>query len=149
MRNVTFAAAAGMLLLGHYVFSFQRFTLQIARARAVPGVHVGQIQALMTPPLMGGLGWLSTVGHLVVAGLFWHWFTWVWAVLYLFVHFVIFSSVVPLFPLVNHFSRLALSELRGNAAKPDADADMRVYISSLEAEIDGVRTRFYAGSARM
>lgn len=45
-------------VLHHYVFSFQRFTLTIARRHAQSTRDVGELQILMTPTRMGVMGGL-------------------------------------------------------------------------------------------
>ena len=57
MQEVAVLLSVLNTVLTHYVFSFQRFTLGIARRHGFAVSEVAQLQLLMTPTLMGTAGW--------------------------------------------------------------------------------------------
>ena len=107
-------------LLKHYVFSFQRFTLQIARKHAVVPADTTTIQILMSPAILGAAGWLSAlllIGAAILVGFAFVW--WV-GVAYLLVDLVLFGALAPLLPFKSHFAAIAQRELQNHMNGPNA-----------------------------
>jgi hypothetical protein len=120
MASVVIAVAVIAVLLHHYVFSFQRFTLAVARAHAPCGEDVQALQTLMSPAGMGALGWLSTFSILGAAVWIGFTFAWWWGVLFFAAQFIVLGGVAPLIPARRHFASLASRELARHVAGPNA-----------------------------
>ncbi len=134
MKETAIAVAIVATLLTHYVFSFQRFTLGIARRYAVNVTEVAQIQMLMTPILMGAAGWGCHVLLLAAAVLLGVAFAWWVGVAFLLVDVLIFGGFVPLFPLNKQFAGMAQRELRGHLEGPNG-----AFAAKLMADVDRAR----------
>jgi hypothetical protein len=124
--------ALAAVTLMHYVFSFQRFTLGVARRYAEATNEVSRIQLLMTPTFMGVVGWLGTLMLLAGAVLLGIAFAW-WAGVAYFVGWQVLAAVCPLFSLNDHFGRLAESELRRYAEGPHSAVAVRLIADVREA----------------
>lgn len=101
------------LAINHYVFSFQRFTLQIAR-NGSSGIPMTEAQTRLTPAWMGLLGWANYLTLALSIYLLWTNEPWMWVVGYLAFRFL-GSAFLPLLPLGNHFGKLATSARTSNA----------------------------------
>ncbi|MCC7236233.1 MAG: hypothetical protein IT163_13055 [Bryobacterales bacterium] len=132
------------VLLSHYSFSFQRFTLGVARDVAGgtgAGDHsISAIQSMMTPAWMGVLGWLSLVLKILIVYLLWVRYGWMFALGYLAFSFVVMGRVVPLFPFEDYFRRLAdqsnnaqLAELEQGAGPVIAYRQVRLHLQVQDA----------------
>jgi hypothetical protein len=107
------ALCTGVLLLfalHHYLFSFQRFTLLIARKNAGADGSVTDIQAVLSPTLLGAVGWLTTLVSVAMAVVLGWTFRWWLGILYLLLDSVALG-MLPLLPLKSHFAKLARNAL--------------------------------------
>ena len=102
--------------INHYVWSFQRFTLSLARA-GDSGRSTFDTQCLLTPIWMGALGWLKYATLASVIYLLWGRKAWVWMAGYLFSHLVGYAFL-PLLPLTSHFSGIVRSQQLRNLLRP-------------------------------
>lgn len=102
--------------LNHYVWSFQRFTLGMARSIG-NGVRTHVTQASMTPVWMGTIGWLNYVTLAIATYLLWVEKSWIWSIGYLFFRFVI-ATFLPLLPLNKHYYRIVRAEQLANLLRP-------------------------------
>lgn len=118
MEVASLVLAAAIWPLSHYVFSFQRLTLSMARLNNYP---IQEFQLLVSPTWMGALAWFCHLGILGAAGLIVYVHGWILAVIYLVFTFT-FSGVLPLFHF-NHFYGMILSELHKALTKCDTDAE--------------------------
>lgn len=109
-HSIVIVLAVAILVVNHYVFSFQRFTLNATRMAEVPITNTAEIQTLMTPGFMGALGWATTIGLFLCAGLLWLFLNWMPAVIYGFIHLAV-GGFAPLISLKWHYRRLASGEL--------------------------------------
>jgi hypothetical protein len=117
-----FVFGAAALVLEHYVFSFQRFTLHAAKQCGANGhLEEGRLQTLMSPAWMGFLAYLGTACQLVAVGLFWHFQGWLVAVGYAAVAFLLFGAFSPLFPFLGHYRRIAKNVLSNRFGEHQAD----------------------------
>ena len=134
MTLIVIALAAAVSVFHHYVFSFQRFTLVVARHNAPSAQAVPELQALMTPASIGALGWLSTAAVLATAVWIGFVFAWWWGILYFLADAFVFGAILPLFPTRHHFASLATSELsRHQSRLPPSLAE------ALHTDIQSVR----------
>ena len=134
MTLIVIALAALASVLHHYVFSFQRFTLVVARHNASSAQAVPELQTLMTPAFMGALGWLSTLAVLAAAVWIGFVFAWWWGIVFFFADAFVFGGILPLFPARHHFASLATGELsRHQSRLPSSLTD------ALQADIHSVR----------
>lgn len=120
--------------LHHYVFSFQRFTLAIARRHAQTTRDVGALQILMTPTKMGALGWLSTLSLVASAVALGFTFAWWWGILYVAFDQLVVGGIIPLFRFNMHFGGLARRELSRSMLGPNAPLASRLMIDVVRAE---------------
>src|SRR5262245_44910715 len=114
-------------LLNHYAFSFQRFTLQIARQHASSITEIAALQLFMTPVSMGAVGWIAKAMFWAAAILLGISLSWWIAAAYVVADFVLFGALFPLFPLRDHFGALAMRQLE--VSEREADSSL---ISSLK-----------------
>jgi hypothetical protein len=131
MAALAIIVALVVAALGHYVFSFQRFTRSIAILNGGP---IPQVQTLMTPGFMGALGWIYTLGQLVASALLWLVFGWTYAVGYFVVVSFLSGFLLPLFRSQRFFS-LALGELQRHYEATE-DTDARRLITRLRRIIE-------------
>ena len=134
MTLIVIALAALASVLHHYVFSFQRFTLVVARHNASSAQAVPELQALMTPASMGALGWIATLAVLASAVWIGFVFAWWWGIAFFLADAFMFGGVLPLFPARHHFASLATSELSRHQARLPSQLT-----ESLQADIHSVR----------
>ena len=119
-------------VLNHYAFSFQRFTLAIARQYTASAREIGALQLLMTPVGVGTLAWLARLlrwGAAVLLGLSFSW--WI-AIGYLVADFVLFGAMMPLFPLRSHFASMALKQLRRGMYEADSELLAKLMVDVLK-----------------
>ena len=131
VRDGSVVAAVLLLALHHYLFSFQRFTLLIARKNATPETSVTDLQILISPTILGLLSWLTTLLTVMIAVALGWIFRWWYGVLYLFVDLVVLSFV-PLVPFKAHFAKLAQQALASHPAVP-SDVRSRLTIDVIRA----------------
>jgi len=109
-EDVLLILAATAVPIQHYLFSFQRMTLHVARTISPEAslADLAFLQAFMAP------GWMRSLCRAtdLCAGLLGTMFGWPWAAGYLLVTHLI-GVVAPLFQLRKHYVRLALKELEG------------------------------------
>jgi hypothetical protein len=134
MKTFSITLALFTLPLHHYVFSFQRFTLKIARRHAMTTRDVGELQLLMTPTRMGALGWLSTLSFLGAAVALGFAFRWWWGIVYIAFVQLVMGGIVPLFRCYGHFEKLAELELTQALGGPNAPLASRLIIDVIRAE---------------
>lgn len=115
------------LVLNHYVFSFQRYTLSFARYLGVSDIN--SIQMRMTPVWMGTLGWLSWIPYIFVIVLLWRSYGILWAIGYVPAKFM-GGVLLPLFSTRDHFRHIASKELLRNIENSSSKDELSVYMLS-------------------
>jgi len=118
-------AAVLLLVVHHYLFSFQRFTLAIARKHASPEASVTEIQLLISPTVLGLFSWLVTVLGISAAVSLGIRVSLVGRSVVLRLRYFVLS-VLPLFPLKTHFASLAQSALTRQYL---VDSDLRTRLT--------------------
>ncbi len=128
MRTAAVILAIIGTLGNHYAFSFQRFTLLIARQYSRSIRDIAALQLLMTPVAVGAVGWIVQPlrwGAALLIGLSWSWWL---AVGYLVADLFLFGAIMPLFPLRNHFAGLALKQLGRSMREADPGVVARLMV---------------------
>lgn len=130
MITLAICLAVIVSLFKHYLFSFQRFTLEIARKNGTDSSDVTTLQVMMSPVILGAMGWLCWIFLLAAAGFLAVTFKWWCAPLYLILDILI-SAFLPLFPLKSHFAGMACAAVR--RANADSQLTARLVIDIIRA----------------
>lgn len=114
--------------LTHYVFEFQRVTLILSRRHI--GSGSSEYQIILTPTWMGGLGWLSTIIHIVTGVLMYINYGWLFLLIYLsfvFAFYALIGTLVP-FPTTAYYFQVIKKHLSKEIAGKKANSDLLVQL---------------------
>lgn len=137
MLIVACLIGVGGWLANHYAFSFQRFTLAIAREHTDDAGTIQRLQTMMSPPLMGAFALFGSLAKWIGAGLLWWSSGALYAGGFLALSFVASAGVLPLFQMSGKFATLANREVaRHMLENPDAAA--RLLVSIMKAKTAGI-----------